>query len=91
MQAAFVDIGLERAAFLHARDIWVKDRKGDGEVVDTTANISDLVYEGHSIVVQVTKDMIGTKGARLTTLPFDSFPLSGVHALHQPYWRVAAY
>lgn len=67
MQAAFVDIGLERAAFLHARDIWVKDRKGDGEVIDTTANISDLVYEGHSIVVQVTKDMIGTKGARLTT------------------------
>ncbi|CBL44205.1 Ribonuclease G (RNase G) [gamma proteobacterium HdN1] len=67
MQAAFVDIGLERAAFLHAKDIWVKDRPENSEGGEAVGNIGELVYEGHSIVVQVTKDMIGTKGARLTT------------------------
>ncbi|MFW9605606.1 MAG: ribonuclease G [Pseudomonas sp.] len=59
MQAAFVDIGLERAAFIHAADI--SAREGSVE------NISALVQEGHSLVVQVTKDPIGSKGARLTT------------------------
>jgi len=58
MQAAFVDIGLERAAFIHAAEI------GDG---DANAPINQLVHEGQSLVVQVTKDPIGTKGARLTT------------------------
>ncbi|MEC9256510.1 MAG: ribonuclease E/G, partial [Pseudomonadota bacterium] len=58
MQAAFVDIGLERAAFIHAAEI------GDG---DANTPINQLVHEGQSLVVQVTKDPIGTKGARLTT------------------------
>lgn len=58
MQAAFVDIGLERAAFIHAAEI------GDG---DGNVPINQLVHEGQSLVVQVTKDPIGTKGARLTT------------------------
>ncbi|MBU2037609.1 MULTISPECIES: ribonuclease G [Oceanospirillaceae] len=58
MQAAFVDIGLERAAFIHAAEIGT----GDGN-----APISQLVHEGQALVVQVTKDPIGTKGARLTT------------------------
>ncbi len=58
MQAAFVDIGLERAAFIHAGEI------GTG---DAHAPISQLLHEGQSLVVQVTKDPIGTKGARLTT------------------------
>ena len=58
MQAAFVDIGLERAAFIHAAEI------GNG---DGNAPISQLVHEGQALVVQVTKDPIGTKGARLTT------------------------
>lgn len=58
MQAAFVDIGLERAAFIHAAEI------GNG---DSSTPISQLVHEGQSLVVQVTKDPIGTKGARLTT------------------------
>ena len=58
MQAAFVDIGLERAAFIHAAEI------GDG---DANTPINQLVQEGQSLVVQVTKDPIGTKGARLTT------------------------
>jgi ribonuclease G len=64
MQAAFVDIGLERAAFLHARDIWAPHLRGES---GDNADIAQLVREGQLIVVQVTKDMIGTKGARLTS------------------------
>lgn len=60
MQAAFVDIGLERAAFIHASEI----SQREGASVET---ISALVHEGQSLVVQVTKDPIGSKGARLTT------------------------
>ncbi|HHH40312.1 MAG TPA: ribonuclease G [Sedimenticola sp.] len=63
MQAAFVDIGLERAAFLHAADI-LNDQEGDGE---RTENISTLVREGGEVIVQVVKDPLGSKGARLTT------------------------
>lgn len=65
MQAAFVEIGLERAAFLHAKDIWQEDKPD--EHMENGTSISDLVTEGQPIVVQITKDMIGTKGARLTT------------------------
>jgi len=61
MQAAFVDVGLERAAFLHASDITLHG----GEV--RSDNIADLVRDGQEITVQVVKDPIGTKGARLTT------------------------
>ncbi|WP_049263455.1 S1 RNA-binding domain-containing protein, partial [Pseudomonas aeruginosa] len=60
MQAAFVDIGLERAAFIHAAEI--SNREGSA-----VESISALVHEGQALVVQVTKDPIGTKGARLTT------------------------
>ena len=60
MQAAFVDIGLERAAFIHAAEI--SNREGSA-----VESIGALVHEGQSLVVQVTKDPIGTKGARLTT------------------------
>lgn len=60
MQAAFVDIGLERAAFIHASEI----SQREGSAVEA---ISALVHEAQSIIVQVTKDPIGTKGARLTT------------------------
>ena len=67
MQAAFIEIGLERAAFLHAKDIWQTDRGNDSANGDSIPDISDLVAEGQPIVVQITKDMIGTKGARLTT------------------------
>lgn len=68
MQAAFVDIGLDRAAFLHAADIWFPQR--NDEVVGESylrEGISTLCSEGQDIVVQVVKDPIGTKGARLTT------------------------
>ena len=59
MQAAFVNVGLERAAFLHASDIYHPDGAKD--------QITDLVYENGEVVVQVVKDPLGTKGARLTT------------------------
>ena len=69
MQSAFVDIGLEKAAFLHAADI-----VSHTECVDENEqkqfkvkSISELVREGQDIVVQVVKDPLGTKGARLTT------------------------
>jgi ribonuclease G len=67
MQAAFVDIGLDRTAFLHAADIR-PPADLDG-VVETAppASVRALVNEGDAILVQVVKDPIGTKGARLTT------------------------
>ncbi len=87
MQAAFVEIGLERAAFLYAGDIYtefiernmdstVSDDGEDHTVIETTSKhtskkgippISDLVREGQEILVQVSKDPISTKGARVKT------------------------
>jgi ribonuclease G len=81
MQAAFVDIGLERAAFLYVGDIHLdvlklegRDGKGSkGEKSESRSSpkpgqaaIQDLLTEGQQVVVQVAKDPIGTKGARLT-------------------------
>ncbi|RUO19439.1 ribonuclease G [Aliidiomarina haloalkalitolerans] len=69
MQAAFVDIGLEKAAFLHASDIITHIE--NVEELDREhlppADISQLVRQGQHIMVQVVKDPLGTKGARLTT------------------------
>ncbi|MBT8107316.1 MAG: ribonuclease G [Gammaproteobacteria bacterium] len=64
MQAAFVDIGLERTAFLHASDI-VGHKNGNGD--DDVPGIRELLREGEEIMVQVVKDPLGNKGARLTT------------------------
>ncbi|MDH3355230.1 MAG: ribonuclease E/G, partial [Chromatiales bacterium] len=63
MQAAFVEIGLERTAFLHANDIinGYADESSEG------MQIQQLVREGEKIIVQVVKDPLGTKGARLTS------------------------
>jgi ribonuclease G len=69
MQAAFVDIGLDKAAFLHASDIVIHNEIV-GEVTSSQIeknDIRDLVRDGQDIVVQVVKDPLGTKGARLTT------------------------
>ena len=66
MQAAFVDIGLERAAFLHASDVGPRNPEA-GPGGGGTADISQLLREGQEISVQVIKDPLGTKGARLTT------------------------
>ena len=71
MQAAFVEIGLERTAFLHAADI--ARRSPDDTLPNAAAglpsleDIRRLVNSGDDILVQVIKDPIGTKGARLTT------------------------
>ena len=69
MEAAFVDIGLERAAFIHASDVVPSQSNGDepADIPKTVPDIRSLLREGQSLVVQVTKDPIGTKGARLTT------------------------
>ena len=74
MQAAFVDIGLERAAFLHASDIvrpGLAPANGEGPQAGGngqagTPSISSLLHEGQDIVVQVIRDPIGSKGARLS-------------------------
>jgi len=65
MQSAFVEIGLERAAFLHIADIWEHRQNGHGGT--DTRPIEKILHEGQSILVQVIKDPIGTKGARLST------------------------
>jgi ribonuclease G len=72
MQAAFVEIGLERTAFLHAADIAAT--ASDDTLLGASAagasaveDIRRLVNAGDEILVQVIKDPIGTKGARLTT------------------------
>src|SRR5260221_2171736 len=62
MQSAFVEIGLPRAAFLHVADIWMA-RDGSG----TEKPIERILSEGQSLLVQVVKDPIGSKGARLST------------------------
>jgi len=66
MQAAFVDIGLERAAFLHASDATPRTADTEAENSGTVADITRLLHEGQVISVQVVKDPLGTKGARLT-------------------------
>lgn len=69
MQAAFVDIGLEKAAFLHASDIFTKVVPNEEPSREPVAakEIGQLVRQGQYIMVQVVKDPLGTKGARLTT------------------------
>ncbi|HWQ94786.1 MAG TPA: ribonuclease G [Gammaproteobacteria bacterium] len=67
MQAAFVEIGLDRAAFLHASDILLAAKGGEeGKIRIPPEGISELLTEGQEILVQVVKDPLGTKGARLT-------------------------
>lgn len=67
MQAAFIDIGLERTAFLHASDIYRVEREQLPDQEVTEPSINSLVREGETVIVQVIKDPLGTKGARLTT------------------------
>jgi ribonuclease G len=78
MQAAFIDAGLERTAFLHASDILCPNNGSDererclkGELDNSERtpqrNIDELLREGQELLVQVVKDPLGTKGARLTT------------------------
>jgi ribonuclease G len=70
MQSAFVDIGLERAAFLHIADLWTsmtaRHVEGEGAGAPPLA-IEKQIFEGQALLVQVIKDPIGSKGARLST------------------------
>src|SRR4029077_15311068 len=63
MQSAFVDIGVERAAFLHVADIWEYRQFTQ----DKPPPIERLIHEGDTVLEEVVKDPIGSKGARLST------------------------
>lgn len=79
MQSAFVDIGLERAAFIHVADL----RQNRTERSNGTAitPIEKLLFEGQSLMVQVIKDPLGTKGARLST----QISIAGRMLVYLPY------
>ncbi len=103
MQAAFVDIGLDRAAFLYVGDVRTDVAEGDSQLFlddeesnteqEATINddnrvaeempralIQDLLHEGQQLLVQVAKDPLGTKGARITT----HISLPGRHLVYMP-------
>lgn len=65
MQSAFVDIGLERAAFIHVADL--RQNRAERTAGNALTPIEKLLFEGQSLMVQVIKDPLGTKGARLST------------------------
>nr|WP_189524808.1 ribonuclease G [Methylophilus medardicus] len=81
MQSAFVEIGLPRAAFLHAADIMACHSE-DG-AIKTDRPIQEVLHEGQSIIVQVIKEAIGTKGARLTT----EISIAGRFLVYLPYQK----
>jgi len=83
MQSAFVEIGLERAAFLHVADIWEERPNGHGGAEAGKAAqrpIEKILAEGQPLMVQVVKDSIGTKGARLST----QISIAGRMLVHLP-------
>ncbi len=67
MQAAFLDIGLERTAFLHVSDIVQSNGEKQENSDKPASTIMELLGEGQELIVQVVKDPMGSKGARLTT------------------------
>ena len=102
MQAAFVDIGLDKAAFLYVGDIRENFEESFGDydkdersvIVDEEQEsfasqiktpIQDLISEGQHLMVQVAKDPIGTKGARITT----HISLPGVLTDRKARWNIA--
>jgi ribonuclease G len=96
MQAAFVDIGLEKAAFLYVADVLDEmkaveryidegepgEALGEGEKggLPVLPPIEDLLQEGQEVLVQVAKEPIGTKGARITS----HISLAGRHLVYMP-------
>lgn len=91
MQAAFIDVGLDRAAFLHVEDLIQEDAPTDeeeeakngrskGNRVSRKTPIRDVVREGQTVVVQVSKGSIGTKGARVTA----HIALPGRYVVYMP-------
>jgi ribonuclease G len=96
MQAAFVDIGLEKAAFLYVADVFEaiedyetfmegndkknEDQAEEGQSISSVHPIEELLQEGQEILVQVSKEPIGTKGARITS----HISLPGRHLVYMP-------
>ncbi len=80
MEAAFVDIGLEKAGFLHVADIDTGDSSTESESAPVRQGINELLREGQTLLVQVVKAPIGTKGARLTT----SISVSSRYLVYMP-------
>jgi len=83
MQAAFVDVGLERASFIHTSDFAVLNEQGVEDRALVTEQIRDLVHEGQKLIVQVVKDPLGTKGARLST----HLSISSRYLVYMPHTR----
>jgi ribonuclease G len=79
MQSAFVDIGLERAAFIHVGDL--RQNRAERNSGAAPTPIEKLLFEGQSLMVQVIKDPLGTKGARLST----QISIAGRMLVHLPY------
>src|SRR5215472_4091578 len=68
MQAAFVELGLARTAFLHASDVGRARPHADPDTPHPPVpDVRELLHEGQEVLVQVLKDPLGSKGARLTT------------------------
>lgn len=79
MQSAFVDIGLERAAFIHVADL--RQNRNERSTGLAITPIEKLLFEGQSLLVQVIKDPLGTKGARLST----QISIAGRMLVYLPY------
>jgi len=86
MQSAFIDIGLDRAAFIHIAD--VRENRQERAAGVTPTPLEKLLFEGQTVMVQVIKDPLGTKGARLST----QISLAGrllVYLPHDPHIGVS--
>lgn len=91
MQACFVDIGLEKAGFLYVTDVYEEfdefeilpkeEERGEREERSTSNQIEDLLREGQEVLVQVAKEPLGTKGARITS----RLSLPGRHLVFMPF------
>lgn len=81
MQAAFVDIGLEKNAFLYVKDAIPKEMLTNKKINLKDISIKDVVKSGQDIIVQVIKEPYGSKGARVTT----HITLPGRHVVLMPY------
>lgn len=79
MQSAFVDIGLERAAFIHVADL--RQNRSERSKGLPVTPMEKLLFEGQPIMVQVIKDPLGTKGARLST----QISIAGRMLVHLPF------
>lgn len=67
MQSAFIDIGLERSGFLHVTDLWEYRLHQHSPKQQNMLPIEKMLFEGQTLICQVSKDPLGKKGAKLTT------------------------